>query len=226
MVLKRLLVTGFIKILLRAICTVRPVADSDVPRAGPGIIMVNHINFLEVPLLYVFFLPCRIVGLVKRETWKNPLLRVLADVWQAIPITRHGVDSEAFHAIERALHSGKLVAIAPEGTRSGDGRLGRGYPGITSLAWIHQVPVYPIAHYGGENVWANMKRLKRTEVTIRVGSPVHIASQGKRLTKTMRQSLTHELMLELAHLLPEHYRGHYRNYRPAASGFLRPGLPR
>jgi len=50
------------------------------------------------------------------------------------PIRRYEADLSAFQEAQQALQVGKIVAIAPEGTRSRNGKLQKALPGIVLLA--------------------------------------------------------------------------------------------
>jgi 1-acyl-sn-glycerol-3-phosphate acyltransferase len=113
-----------------------------------------------------------------------------------------------------------IVAIAPEGTRSGDGRLQRAKPGIGLLAAHSSAHILPLAYYGHERVWSNIKSLRRTDFHIRVG-PLLRARKNGRWTAEKRQALADEVMCHIAALLPAEYRGVYTGQAPGA-GMLEP----
>lgn len=200
--------TAGVRGLLKLLCYIEDNELVGVPENGPLIIMVNHINFLEVPLITTSLLPREIRALTKKETWDNPFFRLLADSWGGIPIDRADPRVATFRTAEKALQEGKILFIAPEGTRTGDGILRQGHPGITSIALRTGAPILPVAHHGGERVWGNMRRLRRTPVTFRIGTPLRITSPDI-ITKQVKREITDQLMYELAALLPEPYRGHY-----------------
>jgi len=101
-----------------------------------------------------------------------------------------------------------MLGIAPEGTRSRTGVLGRGKAGVAVLAHRAGVPIWPVAHWGGEDFWRNLKRFRRTPVSVRVGPPFLIEPLGS-MTKTVRQEVADEIMGRIALLMPEKYRGPY-----------------
>jgi len=96
-------------------------------------------------------MPRPLTGFAKAETWDNPAMAMLFDLWQAIPIRRGEVDLEAIRQALSVLQSGGILAVAPEGTRSGHGRLGRGNPGVVLLAQMSGAPLLPLVYYGGES---------------------------------------------------------------------------
>ncbi|MFW5880628.1 MAG: lysophospholipid acyltransferase family protein [Spirochaetota bacterium] len=199
-------VTLTIRLLLKLLVRVRAIGIDRIPRRGPLIIAINHINFLEVPLLFILLRPRRLIGLAKVETWDNPVLRVLANLWDAIPIRRESVDTAAFRRAEAELKRGSIVAIAPEGLRTYDGSLQRGHAGVAMLAARTGAPVLPIAHHGGEAFWRCLKRARRTKVTVRVGSPIRIPPS---IGRVEREHYVREIMTAIARMLPERYRGYY-----------------
>jgi 1-acyl-sn-glycerol-3-phosphate acyltransferase len=108
-----------------------------------------------------------------------------------------------------ALEKGKILAIAPEGTRNKSGRLIRAHPGVITLALRSGAPLLPVAHWGGENFLTDLKRLKRTDFHIRVGEPFKLNPGMERVSREIRQQMVDEMMYRLAALLPEKYRGVY-----------------
>lgn len=201
--------TGAIRRLTEILCRIDTEALAKVPDEGPLILVANHINFLEVPAIYTHLLPRPIVGYAKAETWDTLPGRLLANLWRGIPLKRGEADVAALREGLSALRDRKILAVAPEGTRSGDGRLLRGHPGVAFLALRSRAPLLPVAHWGGEHVWSNLRRLRRTDFHIAVGDPFFLEPRGDRDAHTTRQLLADAAMLEVAKLLPPAYRGVY-----------------
>jgi 1-acyl-sn-glycerol-3-phosphate acyltransferase len=192
-----------------------------VPEHGPLIMAVNHINSLEVPLLFSHLQPRRMIGLAKIETWNNKFMGWLFNLWEAIPIRRGEADLEALRSCLAVLSNQDILGVAPEGTRSYDGRLLLGRPGIVLIALHSGAPILPIAHWGGEDFAKNIKHLKRTDFHIRVGKPFILDTKGEKVTGEMRQAMVDEIMYQIAILMPEEYRGQYANCPPAPQNYLR-----
>lgn len=216
-----LVLNATIKRLTRVLCRIDEAQLARVPREGPLILVCNHINFLEVPLLYTHLQPRPVTGFAKAETWDNPAMALLFDLWQAIPIRRGEADVSAMHRALDALGEGKILAITPEGTRSGHGRLGRGHPGIVMIALQSGAPLLPIVYYGNERFRHNIKRLQRTDFRIIVGNPFVLDSRGVRVTRQVRQQMADEIMYQLAALLPPAYRGYYAELGRAKQTYLK-----
>lgn len=216
--MRRLIVDTAIRVLLKLICRVRAPGIGRVPHHGPLILSANHTNFLEIPVIYTLLRPRRVIGLAKAETWNNPALRILANLWGAIPLRRGSADTTAFRKAEEVLKNGGIVALAPEGTRSGSGRLQKANAGIITLAHRTGAPILPIVHFGGERVWSSLKHGRRTVFTVRTGRPIQFADAAVRsgvperpepLTRAERQDRLDKLMAAMAALLPSEYRGYY-----------------
>jgi 1-acyl-sn-glycerol-3-phosphate acyltransferase len=192
-----------------------------VPARGPLILVTNHIGSLEVPLLFVHLQPRKMIGLAKIETWNSKFTGWLFDLWDTIPVRRGEADLEAIRACLEVLKAGDILAIAPEGTRSYDGRLLRGQPGIAMIALRAGAPILPMAHWGGEDFGANLKRLKRTNFHVRVGKPFYLDAKGEKVNGEIRQAMADEIMSQIAVLMPEEYRGEYANNDPPPQEHLR-----
>jgi 1-acyl-sn-glycerol-3-phosphate acyltransferase len=201
-------VNAFIRLLFRVSCRLDPYAFRGLPETGPGIIVMNHINFLEAPLLASFLFPRPLAALTKKENLEIPGYGYLGKLWNAIPIDRGAVDTESFKHCLDWMESGGILGLAPEGTRSRNGVLGRGKPGVAMLAYRAGVPIWPIAHWGGELFWSRLKAFKKTPLSVQTGVPFIIEPVGS-MTKTVRQEVADEIMDRIAALLPERYRGGY-----------------
>ena len=159
-------------------------------------------------------------GFAKAETWDNPVMALLFDLWGAIPIQRGEADTYAFRSALDALKQGKILAIAPEGTRSGHGKLGHGLPGIVLLAQHSDVPILPLVYYGGERFRDNINRLKRTDFHIRVGKVFKMHFPDGKLDREVRNKMVDEIMYQLAKLLPKEYRGYYSDLSKITTNFI------
>ncbi|MCK5827520.1 1-acyl-sn-glycerol-3-phosphate acyltransferase, partial [Candidatus Bipolaricaulota bacterium] len=122
-----------------------------IPMKGPYILVSNHVSALELPPLRMLMNPRLVRTLSKIETWDKKLLGWVLDQWEAIPIKRGESDISALRTSLKVLKDGGILGIAPEGTRSGDGQLGRGNPGVTILALKSGCPIVPMAFWGVEN---------------------------------------------------------------------------
>jgi 1-acyl-sn-glycerol-3-phosphate acyltransferase len=132
------------------------------------------------------------------------LLDQLGMIW----VRRGEADREAIKIALDELKSGTALGMAIEGTRSRTGGLQEGKTGPAFLATRANVPVLPAAVWGTEKIISNLKRLKRSEVHIRVGKPLYLP--GGRANTEQLEQYTEQIMLTIAALLPPEYRGVYR----------------
>jgi 1-acyl-sn-glycerol-3-phosphate acyltransferase len=222
--------TAIVNVVLRSLFSLLCKLDVNdlkrLPRSGPAIMVMNHINFLEAPLVAAFVASPKLAALSKKENLSNPFYGYFAGLWNAIPIDRGGVDTESFNRCLQWIGNGGMLGLAPEGTRSKDGVLRQGKAGVAVLAQRAGVPVWPVAHFGTEDFWKNLKSFKRTPITFRVGQPYLIEPAGS-MTRTVRQEVADEIMATIARLMPESYRGPYalsafnepRHLKPSIGNF-------
>ena len=208
-------------IVVRVLCKVDGEQVDKVPAHGPLILIANHVNFLEAPVLHCRLRPRQVIGLAKAEAWDNPLLGWLFDQWEAIPIRRGEPDIGALRQALGVLRGGGILVVAPEGTRSRHGRLQRGRSGVVTIALKSGAPLLPLAFHGGEAIGHNIRRLRRTPFHIIVGEPFHVEVGGKRVSRDVRQRIADEIMYQLAALLPPAYRGEYADLDAATETYLR-----
>ncbi len=209
-----------VKLLTHLVCRVDDAQLAKIPPRGPLILIFNHINFLDSPVLYSHAMPRPVASFSKVENWHHFIIGPLFTYWGMIPIRRGEVDREALRAGLQALADGKILAIAPEGTRSHDGRLQRGQPGTVMMALRSGAPIWPLVHYGSEAFPHNIRRLKRTDFHIIVGEPFTLDPHGQRVRREVRRQMTDEMMYQLAALLPPAYRGVYADLEAATETYV------
>ncbi|MCJ7622538.1 MAG: 1-acyl-sn-glycerol-3-phosphate acyltransferase [Anaerolineaceae bacterium] len=214
-------VTGLVKGMVNFLCRIDSSQLSQVPDQGPLIIVINHINFLDVPALYTRLMPRRLTGFVKDKEWKNWFTRGILSQWGGIPLFPGEPNIEAFKTGLRMLADGYILAVAPEGIRSEHGRLQRGEPGAALRALRSRVSVRPVVMYKHERFWKNLRCFRRTDMEFAVGKHFCIDVGEKRINRKIRQQITDEIMFQMARLLPEHNRGIYSDLTTATEDFLR-----
>jgi len=218
--LSQRLLVGTLKGITSLICRIDDAELMKVPAQGPLIIYTNHVNILEIPIIYTHLQPRRVHGLLLAERWNIPVLSMFLDITETIPLQRGEADIDAFRKGLDYLKQGEILVIAPEGTRSHDGVLQPGHPGVVLLALHSAAPLIPVAYFGAENYKQNLSRLKRSDFHIRVGNPFHLETRGEKVTRQVRQQMLEELMCQMADLLPEKYRGRYAEIEKASGKYI------
>jgi len=209
----------FFRYLLQSVFHVQATGLERIPASGPCIVINNHVNVFDGALIYLFS-PRHLVGLGKVEVFENPFLGPIMRFGGAIPVRRRTPDVGAFRRALAALEAGDALLVAPEGTRSHDGYLQKGHPGVVLLALRAGAPILPVAVWGHERFWHNLARLLRTRVWIRVGSPFYLQHEGKRVRREEWGRMLREVMCQLADLLPPRYRGVYADLEDATEEYL------
>ena len=203
------LITGILKGITSLICRIDDAELDKVPKQGPLIIYTNHVNILEIPILYTCLQPRRVHGMLLAERWKIPVLSWVLDVTETIPLQRGVADIDAIRTGLQSLEKGEIIIIAPEGTRSHDGVLQPAHPGVVLLALHSGAPLLPVVSFGAEKYTENLSRLKRTDFHLRVGKMFHLNEHGEKVTRQVRERMMQEMMYQMASLLPPEYRGRY-----------------
>ncbi len=218
----RFIVTS-LRAITSLICCIDAVDAGRVPLHGPLIIYTNHVNMLEIPILFTRLQPRIMHGMILAERWNVPVLRWMLEVTKTIPLHRGEADIQAIHRGLEVLGRGEILVISPEGTRSHDGRLQQAHPGVVLLALHSQAPLLPVAYYGAENWKDNLTHLRRNDFHLKVGRLFHLFTGTVRVTREMRQRMADEMMVQLAQLLPEQYRGYYAKAEMSDKSYLAMG---
>ncbi len=203
------------------ICRIDDTQLARVPDKGPLILVSNHVNLVEIPILFTRLQPRPLTGLVLARRWDHIWTRWLLETAGAIPLRRGEADLAALRKAKEMLARGSIVAIAPEGTRSGDGKLGKAHAGVVSLALQSQAPLLPVVFYGSEDYVQNMLHMRRSDFHIVVGQPFNLDPRGKKVDRNLRQQILNEIMYQLALSLPAEYRGVYADIEKATQNHLK-----
>jgi 1-acyl-sn-glycerol-3-phosphate acyltransferase len=180
----------------------------NIPSRSPALLVSNHLGDADVIVGFVYA-PLNVETVVKIEIYEIPILGWLLHAYGVIWVHRGRPDRRAIRVVLEALEDGRIVAIAPEGRESLSGSLEEGTNGAAYLALKADVPIIPVTFTGSENkrVFQNMKRMQRTEITVRVGKPFRL-DPSQDLRKSV-QNGTEKIMQTLARQLPPKYRGVY-----------------
>lgn len=182
----------------------------NLPRKGGLIIVSNHLNNAD-PCILPGVLPRRIVFMAKKEWFGNPLGAVLFRLIGAFPVDRHAADLGALREATRIVNDGFPLLMFPEGTRSKDRQLHKGFAGTALVAYRTNAPILPVAITGTEHVpwpWVFVRPFLGPRVKIRIGKPFY-PPKTERITSQAAKDATEDIMRHIAELLPEQYRGAY-----------------
>jgi 1-acyl-sn-glycerol-3-phosphate acyltransferase len=119
-----------------------------------AVFMSNHRSLFDIPAMALAVEPRTLRMLAKRELFRIPVWGYAMARAEMLPVSRTD-RSTAIRDLELArakMASGVSVWIAPEGTRSRDGRLGAFKKGGFVMALQAGVPIVPVAIAGTEAV--------------------------------------------------------------------------
>lgn len=136
-----------------------------VPRSGPVILAANHIGLLD-GLALVSVTRRLTFALVKREAFTGAVGQVLIHVGQ-ISLNRREIDPQAMKRAVQVLRAGKVLAVFPEGGRTG-GEVAWARGGAAYLAMISGAPIVPVAILGTREPGQHKNQVPRLRRPIRV----------------------------------------------------------
>jgi 1-acyl-sn-glycerol-3-phosphate acyltransferase len=205
---------SLIRILLNSIANFELRGRENLPLTGGMILASNHIGIIDIILVY-YGLDRTDLFIPVAEKWeKIGWIRWLGKHLNFLFVDRYNPDLKALRKMVALMEQGKCLVIAPEGTRSRLGSLIEGKPGVAYLAARSGFPVIPIAITGTEDkvVFGNIKRFKKSTITLTGGKPFIVPPLPKQDRDTALQKSTDEIMCQIAVLLPERYRGVYAEH--------------
>ncbi len=142
------------------------------PKDGGVIVAANHASYLDIPLLGCA-IRRRVVFLGRASLFPNRILSWMLQRLGWIPLKTHRLDRKAFGVALDHLKAGTPVVIFPEGTRTEDGHLQQGRPGVGYLVKESQCQVIPAFISGTFKVLPiRAKRLRLFPVSVSFGKSI------------------------------------------------------
>ena len=200
--------TTIIKILLLLFTRWQVKGRENIPK-GPVLIIANHLNLIDPPLLSVS-ISRRVIFMAKKELFRFPVISYLIGNFGSFPVHRGRGDRQALHQANQVLADGLALALFPEGKRSRHAQLQPAFSGSALIA-SHNigVPILPVGISGTEKIKGVTWPLHRPKITVNIGSPFYLPPASGKLTKEELVQLTTFIMEHIAGLLPLEYRGNY-----------------
>ncbi len=188
------------------------IGTEDIPSEGGIIVATNHLSRIDAPLLLLTPGRTDISALATTKYQRYPFFKWILDSAGTVWIDRERADFSAIRAGTDFLNKGGALGIAPEGTRSQVGALLEGKPGIVLLADKAKVPIVPVGISGSEVMMRQLRRLRRTDITMHFGKPFTLPPLDRNDRAGWLQSCTDEIMCRIAVLLPPAYHGFYAGH--------------
>jgi 1-acyl-sn-glycerol-3-phosphate acyltransferase len=184
----------------------------NVPRTGPCILATNHLSRLDTPLIFMAIDRVDLSGLVTHKYRFNPLFALFVKVSNSIWINRDIADYQAIRASLNHIKSGGILGIAPEGTRSRNGKLIQAKNGVALIAEKAGVPIIPVGIYGSEDTMFKLRHFRRPNVYLNFGKSFLLPSIDRVDREASLLRNTDEIMCRIAVMLPEKYHGFYSGH--------------
>ena len=186
-----------------------------IPRDGGAILSINHVGYLDFALTGTAALPTgRYVRfMAKKEVFDNKLAGPLMRGMHHICVDRSS-GSASFVAALRALRSGEIVGIFPEGTISVSFEIKELKSGAVRLAMAAGVPVIPTIVWGSQRIWT--KKVKRNlsrekfPITVAFGEPLYFDKQSN---VEASESVLRETMIAMLHEVQQKYPDSHQGQR-------------
>lgn len=202
------------RVALFLFSTYRLIGRENIPRRGPVIVVANHLNMADPPLIgMVMRRPVRFMA--KIELFGSSFATWIMTSYGAFAVRRGEMDREALRRALAVLKEGQACGILPEGHRTETGGLQRAKVGVAYLAVKSRAPILPIGITGTEAMTSWGALWRREPITVRVGRPFSLDIPDGRITMAQYERYTDQIMRQIAALLPESYRGVYRDPAPA-----------
>jgi len=193
--------------LMRSFYRYQVIGRENIPTEGPVILAVNHLH-LSDPAAVMPAIPRMVVTLAAEKWENNRIVGALLRGAGVIFVQRGEVDRHALRSCLRVLAEGRVLAVAPEGTRSKTGAMQRAKPGIAYLAVRADAPILPVAIVGTEQ-FGRCKGLRRPICQVIIGQPFRLPHGDDKPTTEQLQELADLIMMRLGLYLPPSYRGVY-----------------
>jgi 1-acyl-sn-glycerol-3-phosphate acyltransferase len=125
----------------------------NLPPEGTGFIIAsNHVSFYDPPLIGSQ-IPRDVYYLARKTLFDPALMSLLLPSIHALPVDQEKPDMVGLKKIIQILRGGHPVILFPEGSRSYDGRLQSGMPGVGLLVNKTSAPVVPVRLFGVLETW-------------------------------------------------------------------------
>lgn len=201
---------GVFHLLFDLLTDLEVVGRENIPERGPLLVAINHFSFIDPALVGVLTpWPIEVMGGFHNPnapffgTW-------ILKLYGYIPVRRGIGSPAALRVVEAVLAQGGVVGIAPEGG-SWATVLRPARPGTAYLAVRTGARILPIGIDGTPEVFPSLRKGQRAHVTVRIGQPFgpfQASGRGRDRRKQLDE-IGHEIMRQIAELIPPNRQGFY-----------------
>ena len=138
----------------------------NIPQDRPLVMASNHRSYAD-PVILTMPMKRPVTYMAKEELFKNKLFGWFITKLGAFPVKRGAGDMQVIDDSIGILNSGRNLVIFPEGTRSKDGKVGKGKTGVALIAAKSGADVLPCGI-----VFEGEKLKFRSKLTLRFGKVI------------------------------------------------------
>lgn len=138
----------------------------NIPQDRPLVMASNHRSYAD-PVILTMPMKLPVTYMAKEELFKNKLFGWFIRKLGAFPVRRGSGDMQVIDDAVSILNSGKNLVIFPEGTRSKDGKVGKGKTGVALIAAKSGADVLPCGI-----VFEGEKLHFRSKLTLKFGEVI------------------------------------------------------
>ncbi len=166
----------------------------NIPQDRPLVMASNHRSYAD-PVILTMPMKRPLTYMAKEELFKNKLFGWFITKLGAFPVKRGAGDMQVIDDSIAILNSGRNLVIFPEGTRSKDGKVGKGKTGVALIAAKSGADVIPCGIiFEGEKLKFRSKLILRfgkvipaEEIAVEDASPKALKGVKKRIMSAITE---------------------------------------
>lgn len=161
----------------------------------------NHSSFLD-PCVISICWPDDVHFFAKKELFNGGFLGWLIRKLNTHPLNIRASNLESMKLIAQLLKEGKEIVLFPEGTRSFDGELMEGQPGVAMFAMHADCPIVPTYIHGTYDAFPRGRKFPKLfgKMACVYGKPIHPKNYRHLAKKEARRLMTEDVMNTIAAL--------------------------
>lgn len=188
------------RIMVKTLCQVDLIGQENFPKTGPLIVVGNHTAVMEAVLL-IAFSPWQIEMMGAADIPHEKANQIISDLFGFIPVNRGHIDRSSLQAALSILNQRGIIGIFPEGGIWEPGLM-RAQTGVAWLSFRGNSPVLPIGFSGTLGSLGEALKLKRPQLTMRVGTTIPILTHQTGVSrKRLFENFAEKVMVEVRNLI-------------------------